>query len=305
MKTFWKILSRILIVIVALIALIIGSIPVDVLLGGGRVEAVANTRIPNGDGPEILAYVAYPTSAGPHPVVIMVHEFWGLNQEIVGRAEALAQEGYLVIAPSIFRGKASNWIPSAIYQTASTPQSQITHDLDAVFTWLSSQPEALSDRVAILGFCFGGRTSLLYSLSNDKLAAAVVFYGPPVVDVDQLRSLSGSVLGIYGGADISISEADVNAFEAALNEAGVSNQISIYKDQPHAFVTMEGIHQDGSAPQQAWEQAVTFLNQTLKTDDSASRQVTPTQVADATDWGYLLRLAYQHALGLITGHHQG
>ena len=304
MKTFWKILSRVLIVIVALIALIIGSIPADVLIGGGRVEAVANTRIPNGDGPEILAYVAYPTSAGPHPVVIMVHEFWGLNQEIVGRAEALAQEGYLVVAPSIFRGKASNWIPSAIYQTASTPQSQITRDLDAVFIWLSSQPKVRSDRIAILGFCFGGRTSLLYSLSNKKLAATVVFYGPPVVDVDQLRSLSGSVLGIYGGADISISEADVIAFEAALNKAGVSNQISIYKDQPHAFVTVEGIRQNGSPSQQAWKQAIKFLNQNLQKNDSVLRQVTQTQAANATDWGYLLRLAYEHTLGLIIGHHQ-
>lgn len=77
---------------------------VDTLLSHGRLDALTNMRIPNPNGPEICAYVARPGAPGPHPTVIMIHEFWGLKPEILGKADALAQEGYIVVAPDLFRG---------------------------------------------------------------------------------------------------------------------------------------------------------------------------------------------------------
>jgi carboxymethylenebutenolidase len=295
-----KIVRRILIGIgigaVTLVVLIAGSILVDGLLGGGRLDAVTNTRISNSTGPDVRAYVARPSTPGPHPAVILVHEFWGLNGDLVGKAEALALEGYVVVAPDVFRGSTTGWVPSGVYQVITTPQSQIMGDLDAVFAWLSSQPDVQPDRIAIMGFCFGGGASLQYSLRNSKLAGTVILYGMLVADVDRLRALPGPVLGIFGGADQSIPASQVQAFESALNDAGVPNHISIYAGQPHAFVTFEGISQ-GGPPGQAWSEVLDFLRQTLQTGGSVRREVTPLRLAVGTDWGYLFALAYEHTLG--------
>jgi carboxymethylenebutenolidase len=302
MKTIRRILSRIAIGIALLVVFLVASVVVDNILGANRLDQLTNTNIPNGNQPAVRAYVAYPETEGPHPAVIMFHEFWGLNEDILGRADELAKEGYIVVAPNMFRGKTSNWIPSAIYQAASASQSQMFSDLDSVFAWLSSQPDVRSDHIAILGFCFGGSTSLRYSLSNNRLAATVIFYGPPVTDADQLQSLSGPVLGIYAGRDISISESDINAFQSALNEAGIKNQISIYKDQFHSFVTLEGIR-NGGEPLKAWNEALEFLGQTLQENGTSKREVPPTRIPESTNWRYLLSIAYEHTLLAISGAH--
>ncbi len=89
-------------VLLALMALLVGSVLVDTLLSHGRLDALTNMRVPNPNGPEIRAYVARPSAPGPHPTVIMIHEFWGLKPEILGKADALAQEGYIVVAPDLF-----------------------------------------------------------------------------------------------------------------------------------------------------------------------------------------------------------
>jgi carboxymethylenebutenolidase len=297
-----KIIKRILLSLVALVAAVVvflvGSVILDTLLGGGRLDALTDTNIPNANGPEIRAYVARPATPGPHPAVIMIHEFWGLRPDIIGKAEALAQEGYIVVAPDLFRGGTTGWVPRAIYQVVSTPQEQIIGDLGAVFAWLSSQPDVKADRIAVMGFCFGGGASLRYSLANNQLAGTVLLYGSPITDAAQLKSLPGPVLGIFGGADQSIPVSQVDAFEAALNEAGVSNQITIYENQPHAFVgSIEEIRQGG--PQgQAWDEVLVFLKETLQDEAGSSRRhVLPAQAVGSTDWRYWLMLAYEHTLG--------
>jgi len=302
-----RIVKRVLIglglVVLALVVLLAGSVVVDGLLGGNRLDAAANTRIPNAGGPELRAYVARPAGPGPHPAVIMIHAFLGLDQETVGKAEALAQEGYVVVAPNLFRDSTARWVPRAIYQIASTPQEQILGDLDAVFAWLASQPDVKPDRIGVMGFCFGGGISLRYSLSNARLAATAVFYGSPVTDANQLQSLPGPVLGIFGGADQSIPVSQVQAFEAALNDAGVPNKISIYEGQPHAFVrSIEEIRQ-GGPPAEAWNEVLAFLKQTLQASPSSSREVTPSPAAGDFAWGYYLRLAYEHAFGAAAHRH--
>ncbi|MBI3242447.1 MAG: dienelactone hydrolase family protein [Chloroflexi bacterium] len=298
MKIIKRIGLGIVIVVVALVVFLVGSVVLDALLGGGRLDALTNTDISNANGPDIRAYVARPATPGPHPAVIMIHEFWGLRPDIVGKAEALAQEGYIVVAPDLFRGSTTGWVPRAIYQVVSTPQEQIIGDLDAVFAWLESQADVKADRIAVMGFCFGGGASLRYSLTNNGLAGTVLLYGSPITDASQLKSLPGPVLGIFGGADQSISVSQVNAFEAGLNEAGVPNQITIYENQPHAFVkSIEEIQQGG--PQgQAWDEVLVFLKETLQDETGSNRrQVSPAQVVGSTDWRYWLMLAYEHTIG--------
>ncbi|NTU57234.1 MAG: dienelactone hydrolase family protein, partial [Anaerolineales bacterium] len=205
MKIVKKVLLGILILVGGLVLFLAGSVAVDMLVDGGRLEGVTNTTIPgvNG-GPDVRAYVAKPAGEGPFPAVIMIHEFFGLNESIVSKADLLAQEGYLVVAPDTFRGSTTSWIPRAIYQVITTKPENVNTDLDSVYVWLESQSEVEKDRVGVAGFCYGGRASLTYSLHNSDLAATVVFYGSPVTDATILANLPGPVLGIFGGADQSI-----------------------------------------------------------------------------------------------------
>jgi len=209
---------------------LVGSIAIDTLVDSGRLDSVTNTAIPgvNG-GPDVRAYVAKPEGDGPFPTVIMIHEFFGLNESIVSKADLLAQEGYLVIAPDTFRGSTTAWIPRAIYQVITTKQENINADLDSVYAWLESQSDVAQDRVGVAGFCYGGRASLLYSLHNNKLAATVIFYGSSETDPAVLKNLPGPVLGIFGGADQSIPLTEVDAFEKGLEAAGIPNQITVYE----------------------------------------------------------------------------
>ncbi|CAN5758729.1 dienelactone hydrolase family protein [soil metagenome] len=297
MKLLRRILFWVLTIIVLLVVVLAGSIFVDGFFAQRRLDAVTNTTIAAADGALIRAWVAKPTTPGPHPAVIMIHEFYGLRPDIVGKAEALAQEGYVVIAPNVFRGGTTNWLPRAIYQIVSADTQQIDGDVDAVFQWLATQPDVQPDRIAIMGFCFGGGTTLRYSLSNNKLAATAIFYGQPITDPTKLKAISGPVLGIYGSADQSISVESVKALEQGLTAAGVKHQISIYEGQPHAFVGSMAEIAKGGPAQQAWNQLRDFLKQNLQT----SAAHTPTQAlthqqsaAGEFSLSYAVRLAWSH-----------
>jgi carboxymethylenebutenolidase len=216
----------------------------------------------------------------------MIHEFWGLKPEIIGKADALAQEGYVVIAPDLFRGNTTDLVPRAILNVISNPAAQVDGDVDAVYRWLAQQPDVRADRIAVMGFCFGGGTSIRYATQNPDLAATAVFYGTPVSDPGRLKALTGPVLGIFGGADASIPLSEVNEFEAGLKAVGVPHQITIYDGQPHAFVTSIDEIRKGGPQGKAWDEFVSFLNQTLKGGTSAGlsndARVLPTDMHGAS-----------------------
>lgn len=251
-------------IIVLLVLFLAGSIAIEGFLGSGRIDALTNTRIANTGGPEVRAFVAQPEGAGPFPAVIMVHEWWGLTDEIVGKAQELAKQGYVVVAPDTMRGSSTGWFPRAIYQVATTKPEQIVGDVDAVFAWLEAQPNVQANRIAIMGFCFGGRTALQYSIRNPQLAATATFYGMADTTPEQLRALRGPVLGIWGGADQSIPLTEVNTLEQHLQAAGVAHTFRVFEGQPHAFVkSVEEIKQ-GGAQAEAWDELLTFLDGSLK-----------------------------------------
>lgn len=294
-----KILRRALIalsvVLLALIGILGSVIAIDGASSTARLDAVANTRIANPRGPEIRAFVARPSTPGAYPAVIMLHEFWGLTSEVAGKAQALADEGYIVVAPDVYRGSSATTVPRAILQVAGNPGSQIDTDLDATFAWLVAQPGVRADRIGVMGFCAGGANALRYSLGSSRLAATVVFYGQLVTDPTRLKALPGPVLGIFGEADTSIPLDTVRAFERGLKTAGVPAQISVYPGQPHAFLgSIDDIRRGG--PQgQAWAELVSFLKDALQGDGPLRRNSLPEHVADGFDALYWLRVALLHA----------
>lgn len=304
MKKFTQIFLKILGIVIALLLLLVVSVAVDIALGGNRIDSVTNTTIPGKNGaPDVRAYVAVPSGEGPFPAVIMIHEFFGLNESIVGKAQGLAQEGYLVVAPDTFRGSTTSWIPRAIYQVITNSPEQVNQDLDAVYAWLEAQPGVDPASIGVAGFCYGGRASLSYSLHNNRLAATVIFYGSPETDPEILQALPAPVLGIFGGADASIPLDDVRAFETALNQVGIPNEITIYEDQPHAFVTDMDAIRAGGVQAQAWAQMVQFLDENLKQEGALLVPVQSGGYLAPFDWRYYAMLVYEHAFGTASHGH--
>ena len=298
MKLLKRVLLGVLVFFVGFVVLLVGSVAVDYALGADRLDSVANTTIAAiNDGPDVRAYVATPGGVGPFPTIIMIHEFYGLNESIVSKADLLAEEGYLVIAPDTFRGSTTTWIPRAIYQVISSKSENVNADLDSVYAWLESRADVDADRIAIAGFCYGGRTSLAYSLHNNQLAATVIFYGSPETDPAILKTLSGPVLGIFGEADQSIPVEQVNAFDAALTEAGVSHEITIYDGQPHAFVKDAEMIRAGGAQGEAWGQMLAFLEKNLKNLGTYKNNHAMSAYRLPFAWKYYVMLVYEHAFG--------
>lgn len=286
-----------------LILLLALSIPIAGIGNAERIAALTNTTIPgiNG-GPEVRAFVARPAGEGPFPVVILVHEFFGLNKNITSMAAGLAEEGYIVIAPDTFRGQTTSWIPRAIYQVVTSNTQQVNADLDSVYAWLQTQPDADTTSTGIAGFCYGGRVSLLYSLHNSQMSATVIFYGSSETDPEVLKNLGGPVLGIFGGADTSIPLEEVAALEDGLKQAGVPHEITVYEGQPHAFMTnMEAIRA-GGIQGQAWQQMLDFLEANLK-NGSSSRNGQPIAFDTGFDWQYYALLVFEHAFGTASHRH--
>ncbi len=213
------------------------------------------------DGVEIEAYLALPEGSGPHPAVVLIHEWWGLNHDTVLLADALAREGFVVLAADAFRGSVADTQAAARAQVMGTPRVQIASDLDAAFAFLAAHEAVDASRIASWGFCFGGTQSMFMGTRNPDLAAIVIFYGSgPIQEVDNLGVMAqnGPVLGIYGENDPVITVDEVRTFEGALNAAGVDNTIEIYAEVGHAFVKSD-TYNAGGTPERAWRQAVDFL----------------------------------------------
>jgi carboxymethylenebutenolidase len=217
-------------------------------------------------GVELRGYLAVPSGSGAHPAVLMIPEWWGLNRDITLLADALAKEGFLVLAADPFRGSVATTPEQAMKQVSSTPPAQIAGDLDAALNFLRSHPLADPQRVATLGFCFGGTQAMYQATRQANLEATVIFYGPgPIADASALGDMgkNGPVLGIYGQQDPNIPADQVQAFQNALKSRGINATITVYPGVGHAFVKSDTF-QNGAAAEQAWKQMVAFLDGALK-----------------------------------------
>jgi len=266
MRSLRRVLVGAFVAVVGLVLAVAVSIPIDRWLARGSVEAVANVALPSPDGP-LRAYVARPaTGAGPFPLVVMIHEFWGLDAATAGKADLLAQDGYVVVVPDLMRGRTTRWLPSAIWQTLRTPDERVRADLDAVLGAAADlAPELAVDaeRLAVMGFCFGGRHALRYALERPQVRAVGVFYGNVPSDVDALARLGGPVLAVFGADDTSIPLHEVAAFERALAGAGVDHEVRVFDGVGHAFVTTADAIARDPVQGEAWGLLRAFLRRAL------------------------------------------
>ena len=204
------------------------------------------TKIKVEDG-EIPAYQAMPAEGGPFPVVLVVQEIFGVHEHIKDICRRLAKEGYMAIAPELFarQGDVSGLSINEILPiVAKVPDQQVMSDLDAAVAHAAASGRADTNRLAITGFCWGGRIAWLYAAHNPNLKAAVAWYGrlvgqqsetTPRHPIDIAAELKAPVLGLYGAADQGIPVETVERMRSACEAAGKTCEIIIYPDAPHAF----------------------------------------------------------------------
>ncbi len=204
-------------------------------------------KIPVPDG-QIPAYRAMPQKGTNLPTVLVVSEIFGVHEYIKDTCRRLAKLGYLALAPEPFTrygdtSKMTNVQEILEKVVSKVPDAQVLADLDAAAAW-AAQNGGNADKLAITGFCWGGRIVWLYAAHNPKLKAGVAWYGRLTGDKDELHprqpidlaaEIKPPVLGLYGGADQGIPVEVVEMFQDDLKAAKSRSEIVIYPDAPHAF----------------------------------------------------------------------
>jgi carboxymethylenebutenolidase len=202
------------------------------------------------DGTAVPVYMAKPKGKSDLPVVLVISEIFGLHEHIADVARRFAKQGYLAIAPDLFvrEGDPKKYsdIATLLKEVVSkVPDKQVFGDLDACIAW-AKKNGGNTNKVAIAGFCWGGRIVWLYSAHNPNIKAGVAWYGRLVSDgepsslqpefpIDIAPQLTTPVLGLYGGKDTGISLASVEKMQAALAKGKSKSKIVVYPNSGHAF----------------------------------------------------------------------
>lgn len=208
----------------------------------------------------VKGFYAYPKAQGVYPGVVMIHEWWGLNENIKDMARELAGEGYRVIAVDLF-GKIATTPEEARAQTSALDQEKALMNLKSAVSYLRAEG---SPKIASLGWCFGGGQSLQLSLSGEDLSATVIYYGQVVSEKTKLEKIKWPVLGIFGAKDTSIPVEKVNDFRKMLTSLNIENSINEYPEVGHAFANPSGANYAPNETKDAWVKTLIFLEKNLK-----------------------------------------
>jgi carboxymethylenebutenolidase len=228
--------------------------------------AAVGRKVSYKSGDETVQAMLYtPEHKGPFPALVVIHEWWGLNDWVKEQAAKLADEGYVTLAIDLYRDKVATTPDEAHEIMRGVPEDRALRDLHAAVEFLQSQPNVKKDRIGSIGWCMGGGYSLDVALQEPALAADVINYGHLASDADSLKKIRAPVLGIFGAQDRGIPVDDVKKFEQGLKQQGNKVEVIIYPDAGHGFQNPNnktGYRADDTAD--AWKHITSFLAETLK-----------------------------------------
>ena len=217
-------------------------------------------------GDETVQAVLYtPSAKGPFPALIVIHEWWGLNDWVKEQASKLSDQGYVALAIDLYRGKVATTPEEAHEIMRGVPEDRAKRDLHAAFEYLASQPNVKNNRIGAIGWCMGGGYALDVALQEPTLAADVINYGHLATDRDALKRINAPILGLFGAQDRGITPADVHSFQRTMQDLGKRIDVRIYDDAGHAFENPN--NKEGYRPADAadaWNRTIAFLADTLK-----------------------------------------
>jgi len=229
-------------------------------------------KIPVADG-EIPAYRAMPAKGGAFPVVLVVQEIFGVHEHIKDVCRRFAKEGYCAIAPEMYArqgdvSKLTDYREIFAQVVSKVPDAQVMSDLDAAVAWAAKTSSGDPARVAVTGFCWGGRITWLYAAHNPKLKAGVAWYGrlvgqptelQPRYPLDVAAEFKAPVLGLYGEKDQGIPLEDVEKMRAALAAAKQPSEIVVFPEAPHGFHADYRPSFREAAAKDAWAQCLAWF----------------------------------------------
>ena len=185
----------------------------------------------------VSGYLASPEGAGKKPAVVVIHEWWGLNDFAKGKAGSFAKQGYVALAVDLYRGKVASDADVAHQLMRGMPEDRALRDLKAAVAYLRSRPDVDGKHVGAIGWCMGGGWSLNLAIAEPALAGAVVYYGHLMTEDATIKGLAVPLLGNFGGKDQGIPAESVREFEKKAKAAGKSVDFKIYPEAGHAFAS--------------------------------------------------------------------
>lgn len=195
----------------------------------------------------VSGYLAKPDGGGKRPAIIVIHEWWGLNDWVKQQAQDFAGRGYVALAVDLYRGKTGTTPDEAHILMRGLPDDRGLRDLEAAFTYLASRPDVNPSKIGSIGWCMGGGWSIKLAENQPKLAAFVVNYGSLPTDPAIIAKIKAPMLGNFGADDKGIAPESVRAFESAMKSAGQTEDIKIYDGAGHAFQNPN--NKDGYRPE--------------------------------------------------------
>jgi len=211
---------------------------------------------------DTMGYLAKPVIDDDYPGMVMIHEWWGLNDNVKEMADKLASHGYVVLAVDLYDGDVATTSDQARQLVTSYDSKRGIQNMNSATSFLIENYS--SKNVGSIGWCFGGGQSLNLALNNDDMDATVIYYGSLVTDSETLSSISWPVLGIFAELDKGITSDSVNAFKSSLDELSIQNDIVIYPGVDHAFANPSGDRYAPEESKDAWNRTVVFLESALK-----------------------------------------
>ncbi len=183
----------------------------------------------------VHAMLYKPSGNGPFPALVVIHEWWGLNDWVKQRADTYAQLGYVALAIDLYRGQVATTPDEAHEIMRGVPEDRAQRDLLAATAYLRSLNTVNPKRVGAIGWCMGGGYALDLAVADPKLKVAVINSGHLATDDATLKKIHAAILGIFGGQDRGIPPANVKKFEKQMNALNKKVEIHIFPDAGHAF----------------------------------------------------------------------
>lgn len=216
---------------------------------------------------QLKAYVAHPADGGPRPAVIVVQEWWGLNENIKDVARRFAREGYFAVAPDLYSRQGHK--VAADPNTAAELMNGLRkedglEDLKSTLIWLRGQKQTANSKIGVTGYCMGGSYAMLLPCESKEIAAAAPFYGEIPSD-DQVRALNCPLFYAYGENDGWIQRKDVDRLAEDLRKFAKQGEVKVYAGCQHGFFndTRKDVYAPDAA-RDAWERTLKLFAENLK-----------------------------------------
>ena len=214
----------------------------------------------------LSGYLSLPKGAGTHPGIILVQEWWGLNDWMKQQADSLAAHGYVALAPDLYKGKVAYDEATAHQLMSGLVPEEAIATLRAAAEFLRGRPDVRAQAIGVIGWCMGGAYAIRLAAADPGIRACVMYYGAPLTDPKAIGGIQAAILGNFGAKDQGPSPEQVKQFEAALRKAGKKVDFKIYPGAGHAFANENnpwGGYRPAAA-KDAWTRTLAFLNRELK-----------------------------------------